>query len=314
MPIKGSIAHNFHEGARSEYLAQYIFSAFGTCIPVPHQEDSGIDLYCTLGERIGKRLHVNNYYSVQVKRIYEPWIFEDPKEIKWIVSLNYPLLYCIVDKKFNMIKVYQTLMLALCHSREYLRQIKLIPECSDNPFKFEMIESKIDIKLGHPIVEFDIAEIINNSVKINYKEVLKNWLELDQFNINNKILGFNLINVPENYETNMPLTLAKRWVGDIFLRDFEIDKLERANDSFFKLFSQMIHQVIYENDIEKYKSYSDFGGKLVNFSTVRDSWGIRLLANAINSGAEHFKLKDRKLLIKDESGKFIDTSFNEQIE
>jgi hypothetical protein len=51
----GSIA-NLHEGSRSEYLAQFVFSSFGTAIPVPHQEDSGLDIYCTLLERDGQRL------------------------------------------------------------------------------------------------------------------------------------------------------------------------------------------------------------------------------------------------------------------
>jgi len=31
----GSIAANFHEAGRSEYLAQYIFTMFGTSVPVP---------------------------------------------------------------------------------------------------------------------------------------------------------------------------------------------------------------------------------------------------------------------------------------
>jgi hypothetical protein len=30
----GSIAANLHEGSRSEYLAQFVFSSFGTAIPV----------------------------------------------------------------------------------------------------------------------------------------------------------------------------------------------------------------------------------------------------------------------------------------
>jgi hypothetical protein len=37
--MTGSIAANLHEGSRSEYLAQFVFSSFGTAIPVPHQED-----------------------------------------------------------------------------------------------------------------------------------------------------------------------------------------------------------------------------------------------------------------------------------
>jgi hypothetical protein len=49
----GSLATNPHEGRRSEYLAQHVLSSFGTAIPIPHQEDTGLD--CTLLERIGRR-------------------------------------------------------------------------------------------------------------------------------------------------------------------------------------------------------------------------------------------------------------------
>ena len=71
----GSIAANFHEGSRSEYLAQFAFSAFGTAIPVPHQEDSGLDMYCTLLEQEGRRAWPRAYYSVQVKSTMAPWVF-----------------------------------------------------------------------------------------------------------------------------------------------------------------------------------------------------------------------------------------------
>jgi hypothetical protein len=63
--MAGSIAPNLHEGSRSEYLAQYVFSSFGTAIPV--QEDSGLDIYCTLLKQQGKRAWPRAYYSVQVK-------------------------------------------------------------------------------------------------------------------------------------------------------------------------------------------------------------------------------------------------------
>jgi hypothetical protein len=48
-----AIVTNFHEGSRSEYLAQFVFAKFGTAVPVPHQEDYGLDLYCTLLEQDG---------------------------------------------------------------------------------------------------------------------------------------------------------------------------------------------------------------------------------------------------------------------
>ena len=77
--MAGAVATNFHEGSRSEYLAQYVFSSFGTAIPVPHQEDSGLDVYCTLLERIGQRAWPRAYYSVQVKSTMAPWVFNSPE-------------------------------------------------------------------------------------------------------------------------------------------------------------------------------------------------------------------------------------------
>jgi hypothetical protein len=65
--VAGAIATGLHEGSRSEYLAQYVFSMFGTSVPVLHQEDHGIDLFCSLTERKGRRSWPVAYYSVQVK-------------------------------------------------------------------------------------------------------------------------------------------------------------------------------------------------------------------------------------------------------
>ena len=71
--MPGTIAVNFHEGSRAEYLAQYLFSGFGTSIPVPHQEDSGIDFYCTMTEKLGRLAWPRAYFTVQVKSTDAPW-------------------------------------------------------------------------------------------------------------------------------------------------------------------------------------------------------------------------------------------------
>jgi len=44
----GAVAANLYQGIRSEYLAQYVFSLFGTVTRVPNEEDHGVDLFCTL--------------------------------------------------------------------------------------------------------------------------------------------------------------------------------------------------------------------------------------------------------------------------
>jgi len=104
----GSLAANPHEGVRSEYLAQYVFSSFGTAVPVPHQEDTGVDLYCTLLERVGRRAWPRAYFSVQVKSSMEPWISASPDSIRWIIEHPLPIFLCVVQKAEARLRIYQT--------------------------------------------------------------------------------------------------------------------------------------------------------------------------------------------------------------
>ncbi len=83
----GCVPANFHEGSRSEVLADYLFSGWGTVTPVRRQDDFGIDLYCTLTERTGQRAVVRDYFVVQVKSTDEPWQFHDRESDK---KANWP--------------------------------------------------------------------------------------------------------------------------------------------------------------------------------------------------------------------------------
>src|SRR5579864_8795262 len=102
----GSLAANLHEGSRSEYLAHFVFSSFGTAIPVPHQEDTGLDIYCTLLEQVGRRAWPRSYYAVQVKSKPEPWVFEESESLRWIIRHPLPIFLCIVQKSEARILVY----------------------------------------------------------------------------------------------------------------------------------------------------------------------------------------------------------------
>ncbi len=104
----GSIAANLHEGSRSEYLAQYVFSSFGTAVPIPHQEDTGLDIYCTLLERVGPRVWPRAYYSVQVKSTMDPWAFASPESVRWLIEHPLPIFLCIVLKAEARMLVYHT--------------------------------------------------------------------------------------------------------------------------------------------------------------------------------------------------------------
>jgi len=70
--MPGAFAANLHEGSRSEILADYLFSTWGTVTPVRLQDDYGVDLYCTLSDRVGHRAVVSDYFLVQVKSTTDP--------------------------------------------------------------------------------------------------------------------------------------------------------------------------------------------------------------------------------------------------
>ena len=98
-PQTGSYAPNAREGARSEYLAQYVFSRFGTSLPVLRQEDHGLDLHCKLSERKGRRAWPVAYYSVQVKSNNRPVLCSSRDSVEWLVGYSSALQLCVVDKK-----------------------------------------------------------------------------------------------------------------------------------------------------------------------------------------------------------------------
>lgn len=165
--MPGSIAKNAQEGTRSEYLAQYALSSFGTAIPVPHPEDSGIDLYCTLGKRIGRRFLVENPYLVQVKSTLKPIVYEGSDEVEWILSHNYPFIICVVNKNKARLELFQTVALATLVAKKNISKITLHP-CEKKGVEYfpsEVEGQSIDIYLGSPIVRFSIINFSDGAFK-----------------------------------------------------------------------------------------------------------------------------------------------------
>jgi hypothetical protein len=108
--ITGATAASFHEGSRSEILADYLFSAWGTVTPARRQSDYGLDLYCTLTERVGHRARVREYFSVQVKSSDGAlWPFNDIASVKWLIDHPLPLFLSTVNKKEGVVRVYHTI-------------------------------------------------------------------------------------------------------------------------------------------------------------------------------------------------------------
>ena len=167
--MTGSIAANFHEGSRSEYLAQFVFSSFGTAIPVPHQEDSGLDMYCTLLERDGQRAWPRAYYSVQVKSTMAPWVFGSPESVRWIIEHPLPIFLCIVQKPEARILVYHTTpRFAVWALPTHPNRLELIPgtDTKSNTVDAGDWSTGDTFNLKAPILNFTIQKVLDSGRRL----------------------------------------------------------------------------------------------------------------------------------------------------
>jgi hypothetical protein len=200
----GSIPPNLHEGSRSEYLAQYVFSSFGTAVPVPHQEDTGLDIYCTLLEREGRRAWPRAYYAVQVKSNMEPWIFDSEESVRWIIEHPLPIFLCVVLKAEARILVYQTTpRFAAWILPLHKNRLELIPGTEKRARPIETSwEEGSSFELKAPILNFTIQRALDDSFRAQLATVLKFWINNDLENIFRIKCGNHHFQVPYEYETN----------------------------------------------------------------------------------------------------------------
>jgi hypothetical protein len=215
----GSIATNLHEGSRSEYLAQYVFSSFGTAVPVPRQEDTGLDIYCTLLERDGPLAWPRAYYSVQVKSTMEPWTFASPDSVRWIIEHPLPIFLCIVLKAEPRILIYPTTpRFAAWILPLHKNHLALIPgtEKRAQPIKTSW-EVGSSFELKAPILNFTIQEALDDTFRARLVDVLKLWIRYDMDNIFRIKCGIHHFRAPCEYETNSAdVTNGESWFGGPF--------------------------------------------------------------------------------------------------
>jgi hypothetical protein len=243
--MTGSISPNLHEGSRSEYLAQYVFSSFGTAIPVPHQEDSGLDIYCTLLERDGKRAWPRAHYSVQVKSGMSPWVFGSPESVRWIIEHPLPIFLCIVQKSEARIIIYHTSpRFAVWALQTRPNRLELIPGIETKANTVDWITGDT-FNLKAPILNFTIQKLRDDGFLAEVAEVLKFWIEYDVENLFRIKSGIPYFRVPGDYETNT--TNFKGWAGQGGL--FRAESLALAQNRLKELLGHIATHYFRENDI-----------------------------------------------------------------
>jgi hypothetical protein len=202
MPNVGALAVNFHEGSRSEYLAQYVFASFGTAISVPHQEDTGVDLYCTMTERVGARAWPRHHYTVQVKSTMSPWIFESRESVRWLVEHPLPLFFCVVDKSTSRLRLYHTLPRFLVWATGALPDsLELVPEDGSQGKSTQWSDGTV-FSLSAPIIDRTIAELLNDDIWAEARSVIDFWLQAEQRNLARFTMSVPVFSMPSDYETN----------------------------------------------------------------------------------------------------------------
>jgi hypothetical protein len=242
----GAFAPNFHEGSRSEYLAQYVFSMFGSSAPVLHQEDYGIDLYCTLTERKGQRAWPLAYYSVQIKSSEDPWEFTQHESVQWVVEYPAPLLLCVIDKQEARVRVYQTLArFGAAITQQLPERMALVPGEPGNSRTFTPATDG-NFQMGAPILQFNVWDLLDDEKFELFRAVLRFWILADQDNVRRYQMGMLSLAMPGEYTTNVvPLGNYARY----FLNYATTEIRAKAEETAWELLQWLASVRFNDNDV-----------------------------------------------------------------
>jgi hypothetical protein len=222
-PATGAVAANFHEASRSEILADYLFSAWGTVTPVRRQSDHGLDLYCTLTERIGKRARVREYLSVQVKSENNAiWELNDVDSVKWLVEHPLPLFLCRINKKAGAVRVYHTIARFQIWALGPMPDRVQLIAGDGHKGEFDACAGLPVVSLSAPIMDISIADLTNDDRMQQLRAVFAYWVALDRENCELVRAGLLRFRRPQSYRTNeIPSTNSQL---DLMYADDEILK------------------------------------------------------------------------------------------
>lgn len=211
MPSPGAVAANLYQGSRSEYLAQYVFSMFGTAALVPHEADYGLDLFCTRTRTDRGRAEPYAYYAVQVKSTPDPWVFDGSGSVRWILQYPAPVLFCVVDKnvatKVARFSVYQLITrfraAIMPDPPERLTLVPGDPGATDQTHRPPIgWDADGKMQMGPPVLQFTLDQLYDDDTSRLIGDVLDYWIVNDLRNILRQQMGMRAASGPPDYATN----------------------------------------------------------------------------------------------------------------
>jgi hypothetical protein len=198
----GALPRNFRLANRSEVLAHFLLSAWGTVTSVTPIDDYGIDFYCTLTENVGLRSIVTDYYSVQVKSTDDPWEFDTPSEIRWLFEYSTPLFLGCVDRTKTVLSIYQTMPRFLASFWDPAgRQLRLEPS-NDVEGTCAQWSDSDRFSLSAPIIKVSLAELSDPDRMESLRKTFQHWVKLENYNCDLRRVGILRFRMPYKYRTN----------------------------------------------------------------------------------------------------------------
>jgi hypothetical protein len=177
---------------------------------VPHQEDNGVDFYCTLMETVGLRAWPRHQYTVQAKSEAGPRRFKSPDSVKWLVKHPLPLFLMLVDKASATIRIYQTFPRFLIWTThpQLPAFLELTPE-DDGEGTSTQWDNATHFSLGPPIVSRTVIDLLDDTTFQQSKAVLNSWLDAEAKNIASVTAG--LPRRKPNWSHDNSAMLTRRW-------------------------------------------------------------------------------------------------------
>jgi hypothetical protein len=201
--MAGAIAGNLHEGSRSEILADYLFSRWGAVTPVRRQDDYGIDLYCTLTDRVGRREWVEEYFTVQIKSTERPWNFSNLQSVRWLIKYPTPLFLCTVSKKKLRVRIYNVSPRFLVSAfRDHLPESLELTLGKGRKGELVQWENGSRFSLSAPIIEVYIDDMVDDARLQTLRDVFAYWVRIDRENCDRVRQGLPMLRMPASWEVN----------------------------------------------------------------------------------------------------------------
>jgi hypothetical protein len=199
--MPGILARNFRSASRSEVLAHFLLSTWGTVTSVAPADDYGIDLYCTLIENAGLRSLVTDYYSVQVKSSDAPWVFETKEDVEWLFDYSTPLFLGCVDRTKTVLSIYQTMPRFLASFWPDTTRLTLEPS-NDDEGTCAGWTGNGQFSLSAPIIRVSLAELSDPVRLDSLRKTFQYWVRLENYNCDLRRVGVLRFRMPDKYKVN----------------------------------------------------------------------------------------------------------------